>query len=70
VPACHQSPASSSFTWAIRSSSYAVLDEVAVALRREVGHRVTQPLKDLKAFLVAQGLDEVHVKHKGIMING
>src|SRR6267142_1033350 len=47
----------------------AVLDEVAVELRGEVGHRVTQPLKDPKALLVAQGLDEVHVKHKGIMAN-
>jgi len=49
--------------------AYAVFDEIAVALRREVGHGVTQPLKDLQALLVAQGLDEIDVKHKGIMAN-
>src|ERR1700733_7216376 len=49
--------------------AHAVVDEVAVALRREVGHRVTQPLKDLEAFLVAQGLDEVYVKHNATMAN-
>src|ERR1700742_4370197 len=49
--------------------AHAVLDQVAVALRRKVGHRVTQPLKDLQALLAAERLDEVHVKHKGIMAN-
>src|ERR1022692_1484097 len=49
--------------------AHAVFDQITVALRREVGHRVTQPLQDLKALLIAQGLDEIHVKHKGIMAN-
>src|SRR5215510_13881314 len=49
--------------------AHAVFGEVAVALRWEVGHRVTQPLQDLKALLAAQGLDEIYVKHKGIMAN-
>src|SRR6266566_1764326 len=36
--------------------AHAVAGQIAVALRREVGHRVTQPLKDQEALLVAQGL--------------
>src|ERR1700728_122334 len=36
--------------------AHAVFDEVAVALRREVGRRVTQPLQDLETLIVAQGL--------------
>src|SRR5580704_10800265 len=44
--------------------AHAVFDQIAVALRREAGHRVTQPLEDLKALLVAQRLDEIHIKHK------
>src|SRR5215469_18630955 len=49
--------------------AHAVFDQIAVALRGEVGHRVTQPLQDLKTLLVAQDLDEVHVKHKAIVAN-
>jgi hypothetical protein len=49
--------------------AHAVLDQVAVALRGEIGHRVTQPVKDLEALLAGEGLDEVHVEHVGIMAN-
>src|SRR6185437_111724 len=49
--------------------AHAVLHQVTVALRGKVGHRVTQPLQDPQALLAAQGLDEVDVKHQGIMAN-
>jgi|SRR5450631_2887354 hypothetical protein len=47
--------------------AHAVPDQVAIALRREMRLRVTEPLQDQESFLTAQRLDQIHIQHGSIM---
>src|ERR1700759_3177367 len=47
--------------------AHAVPDQVAVALRREMGRWIAQPLPHQQPLLAAQRLEQVHVQHHTTM---
>src|ERR1700722_11597666 len=47
--------------------AYAILNQIAITLRREMRLRVTKPLHNQEPFLVAQRLEEINVQHAATM---